>query len=311
MDKKKLNYEGKYKNGKKDGIWRAYFQNGDLAFEGRYRNGVLDGPSMTFDEDGIHHSEGDFKNGKKEGLWEYYEGRHTVRTVNFKNGKKNGPSREYYKDFFLKSETNYKDDVKHGYYEYRDHNDVIVEKGMYKNGRPQGPWLFRKEDESKRGKYNFDDGFFHKGDAPYISTSLCLDDGYIIECQRYMSDEAKYGDRKTLEEMVDIDELHSRSLSSSLSPSPVVTRRRANARSSIPVARPRSIPSALPPSRSPSRSQSVTSQKRPKKLSKKDEKNIKEHKYNVEKLKNLLRERNMPLSGNKMIIEARLLALNE
>jgi hypothetical protein len=59
--------KGSFKNGKLDGSWVAYYDNGQLNFKGNYKNGRKDGSSFTYNKYGIVLKEysGTFKNGKK------------------------------------------------------------------------------------------------------------------------------------------------------------------------------------------------------------------------------------------------------
>jgi hypothetical protein len=278
MDTFIYRYEGDYNNkGKKEGIWRGYFVNDSLAIETNYKNGVANGPVRAFEINGIYHSEGNFKNEEKDGLWKYYENEKVIKTENYSNGKLNGSVKEYDPDTsLLISETNYKDGVVHGYYELRDRNDVIIKRGIYNNGRKYGPWLYREE----KGKNIFatDD----EDSIIYATSTVCYG-GDDIRCPSSLAEVVTNGDRRDLENAVGI----------------VTPRARAYARSSV---------HSPPRSKSPKGKDKSTS--KVKKLSKNDIDNIKEHNYRVVKLKNLLRERGMPLSGNKDELEARLLALD-
>ena len=60
---------GSFQNGKRDGLWVGYYENGQLEFQGDFRDGVRDGPWVHYRENGQLWSEGTFKDGKEEGLW--------------------------------------------------------------------------------------------------------------------------------------------------------------------------------------------------------------------------------------------------
>ena len=59
-------YQGKFKNGKKDGSWFKYRINGQLYFKGDYRNGKREGCWFFYYMHGQLLSKGDYKNGKEE-----------------------------------------------------------------------------------------------------------------------------------------------------------------------------------------------------------------------------------------------------
>jgi hypothetical protein len=59
--------QGSLKNGKWDGPWVRYHENGELAVEGSFRDGEFDGPWVSYEEDGTINLglTGTFKNGVK------------------------------------------------------------------------------------------------------------------------------------------------------------------------------------------------------------------------------------------------------
>jgi hypothetical protein len=63
--------EGEYKNGEKEGLW-AYWQVNGQRSEGEWKNGKGEGPWTVWHENGQKMSEGEYKNGEKEGLWTYW-----------------------------------------------------------------------------------------------------------------------------------------------------------------------------------------------------------------------------------------------
>ena len=80
---------GSIKNGKKEGSWESYYDNGQLDFKGDYKNGEMDGSFEGYFTTGQLHIKGNFKNGEKEGYWESYNPDGSVdekRTGTYKNG---------------------------------------------------------------------------------------------------------------------------------------------------------------------------------------------------------------------------------
>jgi len=60
-------YQGSLKNGKPEGTWVAYHDNGQLKAKGALKNGEQEGPWVYYSEDGtvINDVTGTYKNGKK------------------------------------------------------------------------------------------------------------------------------------------------------------------------------------------------------------------------------------------------------
>jgi len=61
-----------YQDNKKDGLWRAYHQNGQLKSEGKYTAGLKEGLHKEWEENGILSVEGYYANGKANGLMKWY-----------------------------------------------------------------------------------------------------------------------------------------------------------------------------------------------------------------------------------------------
>ena len=60
-------YQGKIKNGKRDGPWVSYHENGQLSSKGPYKNGRREGPWVINLDDGtvVKFLTGTYKDGKK------------------------------------------------------------------------------------------------------------------------------------------------------------------------------------------------------------------------------------------------------
>ena len=85
-------FQGKLKNGKKEGPWVSYHENGQLLSKFNYKNGKMEGPWVSHHDNGQIGSEGDFKNGKPDGPWVYYHKNGQLETkATYKNGKEEGP----------------------------------------------------------------------------------------------------------------------------------------------------------------------------------------------------------------------------
>jgi len=78
----KKEFEGSYKDGKKDGLWTDYYKNGQKRSVKTYKDGRKDGLYNYWHEDVLMY-EGTYKEGKENGLWTWwYENgqKMTVRT---------------------------------------------------------------------------------------------------------------------------------------------------------------------------------------------------------------------------------------
>ena len=83
--------QGKFRDGKRDGFWVGYHQNGQLNFKGKFIDGSKQGPWEFYHDNGSIKSKGEFKDGKREGYW-YQQGPYGLMdnklTGTYKNGVK-------------------------------------------------------------------------------------------------------------------------------------------------------------------------------------------------------------------------------
>ena len=107
-------WRGAFKNGKIEGPWFSYHDNGQI----RYKDEEREAPRVEHWENGQVGYKGAFKNGKHEGPWVvYHDNGQLADKGEFKNGKFEGTWIAYYDDGQLWSE------------------------GEYKNGKFEGPWV--------------------------------------------------------------------------------------------------------------------------------------------------------------------------
>ena len=75
-------------NGKRDGFWESYYENGQLNWKGSYKNDNLDGPWEYYHKNGQLSFKGNYVDGKEEGSFEHFKenGKFEKRET-WKNGK--------------------------------------------------------------------------------------------------------------------------------------------------------------------------------------------------------------------------------
>ncbi len=64
--------QGTIRNGKREGIWVEYHDNGQLRSKGTLKDGKWDGPWAQYHDNGQLRSKGTYKGGEKEDDWVYY-----------------------------------------------------------------------------------------------------------------------------------------------------------------------------------------------------------------------------------------------
>ena len=106
---------GKIKNGKKNGPWKWYWQNGQLRFLSSYKNGIDHGIFEDYSESGELKSRMSFKDGLLDGISEHYFSNGKLKQkVNYKDHNRDGILETYHENGQLKYRWNYKDGKMHG-----------------------------------------------------------------------------------------------------------------------------------------------------------------------------------------------------
>jgi antitoxin component YwqK of YwqJK toxin-antitoxin module len=79
--------EGKMVDGMREGVWREYYDTGELAIMQHYVKGEPHGKFTSFHLNGAKWSEGTHNNGRCTGMFRVYnENGELVRTMNYKDG---------------------------------------------------------------------------------------------------------------------------------------------------------------------------------------------------------------------------------
>ena len=125
-----------YKDNKRNGLVETYNENGQLKEKAVFKDYKKDGLSETYYENGQLKAKIVFKDGKKDGLFEiYHENGQLKAKIVFKDDKIDGLSESYYENGQLNGKINYKDDKKDGFAEVYNENGQLVEKYIYENDK--------------------------------------------------------------------------------------------------------------------------------------------------------------------------------
>jgi len=134
-----------------NGVYKLWFQNGNLQTEGFMKNNERDGHWVAYDESGTKLSEGDYVQGKKNGLHTiYFYNGEKESEINYKNGEKDGHAVWYRRDTTKKSsvkmvkhiEGNFVGDVQNGHWIYYQIDGTIGNEGEYLDGKMSGLWTW-------------------------------------------------------------------------------------------------------------------------------------------------------------------------
>ncbi|CAL2083337.1 toxin-antitoxin system YwqK family antitoxin [Tenacibaculum sp. 190524A05c] len=151
-------------NGERDGLWRKYYNNGDLRYEGEFKNGKeigtftfynrgssypaivkvfsskTDTASVKFYNKSRIKTSGKMIGKKRVGKWIYYfsDGKRVFSEENYDNGVLHGVVKNYYDNGNVTEETHYKEGKKHGTSKIYTENGVLIEDVNYENGKLNG-----------------------------------------------------------------------------------------------------------------------------------------------------------------------------
>ena len=118
--------EANYKAGKKEGLVKTYYENGDLRAEANYKNGNLEGFVRYYYENGNLSSEENYKNGKLDGLSKtYYENGNLDSEANCKEGEPEGLVKTYYQNGALREEFIFKEGEAISGFIYNEYGEKI------------------------------------------------------------------------------------------------------------------------------------------------------------------------------------------
>lgn len=107
--KVKGRHQGKFRKGRREGLWSVYHKNGRLSARGRFDGGEEEGTWEYFRENGSLERKGDFENGKRQGTWTcYWENGQILGQGHVLNDQKHGDWKIYDDDGRLFSTTSYK-----------------------------------------------------------------------------------------------------------------------------------------------------------------------------------------------------------
>ena len=183
-DKEYIVFEGEYRNGKRNGKGKEYYDNDKLKFEGEYLNGKRNGKGKKYDKDGHIIFEGEYLkrkrwNGKKK---KYYDGS-LVFEGEYRNGKLNGKGKKYDGNGKLRFEGEYLNGEKTGEIKEYNYDGKLEFEGEYRNGKRSG----KGKEYYGNGKLRFE-GEYRNGEK-WNGKGKEYEDGQLIFEGEYFNGE--------------------------------------------------------------------------------------------------------------------------
>ncbi len=159
---------GQYVDGKKQGEWTNWHENGKVMKVETYLNGQLNGKITQYRDDKTLERETEYKANKREGTWNYYDetGKNLLKREVYADGKPNGTWIENYPNGKPKSKTSYLNGELDGTQEeYYDNGKRSIVRN-FKNGVLHGKYYEWAKTGSLLKETEFDHGIKVTGSSP-------------------------------------------------------------------------------------------------------------------------------------------------
>ncbi|WP_299837625.1 toxin-antitoxin system YwqK family antitoxin [uncultured Tenacibaculum sp.] len=151
-------------NGKRTGVWRKYYKNGDIRYKGEFKNGKEVGKFYFFEEGGAYPSiiktfsatsdtavvkfynktrvktQGKMVGKKRVGKWTYFfsDGKTIFSEENYTDGKLDGLLKNYYMNGNVTEASEYQNGKQHGSSKIYTEEGKMIEDVIYVNGVLEG-----------------------------------------------------------------------------------------------------------------------------------------------------------------------------
>jgi len=137
-DKTTVRYEGKISGGNPNGLWRTYYENGNLKNTVIYKDGKVDGIAYFFYNDNNETKQAEvlYKSDIIQGVYqEFYQNGAQKAKLNYEDGKLEGDAEFYYPTGRIKIEGKYKENEKKGKWIFYSENGEILNKEKMKKNK--------------------------------------------------------------------------------------------------------------------------------------------------------------------------------
>ncbi len=202
-------------HGLKTGVWKKYYENGNLMYEGMFKSGKPVGlltrfyeggvkkAEMTFFPDGTSYAklyyenrdlaaEGKYMNKLKDSTWNYYSffNQRLAMKEQYSSGKKDGYTIKYYDNHEVAEKIRYENDTLHGPWEQFYENGQIRLKCEHLKGRRNGKFESFASDGSLSitGQYKngiMDGQWVYYKEGNTVDLELIYKDGKMMDNPEY------------------------------------------------------------------------------------------------------------------------------
>ena len=165
----RIKREASFRNGRREGTWREFDENGNVISSQIYQNGRLV-QSGVMDTDGTRRGEwvelypdstlraqGLYINGKRSGEWRfYYPGEVLEQVGNYKDGLLDGTWTWYFLDGKIQKQEDFFENLPEGKYVEYDETGHVIISGAYFEGMKSGKWKEQSGEVISEGEYRND-----------------------------------------------------------------------------------------------------------------------------------------------------------
>lgn len=151
-------YQVLRKNNLRDGFYRVYHENGNLALEHNYVNDKLDGMEVIYHEDGSLAGELSLSNGKYDGPFVYYHPNGALKQKGYYNNDKlTGLLCSYHDNGKVRECVMMRNNMEDGPFRQYSRSGVLIRQGTYislvdeEEGLEEG-WLYEYDEETMKLK---------------------------------------------------------------------------------------------------------------------------------------------------------------
>lgn len=165
----RIKREASFRNGRREGTWREFDENGNVTSSQIYQNGRLV-QSGVMDTDGTRRGEwvelytdstlrakGIYINGKRSGEWRfYYPGEVLEQVGNYKDGLLDGTWTWYFENGKIQKQEDFFENLPEGKYVEYDESGNVIATGTYFEGMKSGKWKEQSGEVVSEGEYRND-----------------------------------------------------------------------------------------------------------------------------------------------------------
>ena len=165
----KVRREASFRDGKREGVWRDFDEDGNVIKSQTYKNGVLVGEGIVdtdgkrrgeykeFYPDSTLRAEGLFIGGERSGDWKFYYHNGQLQEIgSYKEGQPDGAWTWYYDNGQKQIEEQFYKGQPNGPYKEYDAKGNMIVNGTYFDGMKNGKWTEQIGDMRSEGEYRND-----------------------------------------------------------------------------------------------------------------------------------------------------------